>query len=299
MSDIKEELLKIVNKNDVLIDEPMRKHTSFKIGGIADYFVTVRNIETLQKLQKFVKRENIPFFIIGNGSNLLVLDNGIRGIVAKLKFEKIKINKTKVTVSSDISVSKLSRVCADKGLSGIEFLAGIPGTIGGAVKMNAGAYGSEIKDILVKTTCLDENGNIIELSNKEQEFSYRKSIFEHEKYIILETKLSLKQGESSEINARINEMLDDRRRKQPIEYPSAGSTFKRTPNAITAKMIDECGLKCTSVGGATVSEKHAGFIINKGNATAKDTLDLIEYVQKTVYKRFGEKIELEIEVIGE
>lgn len=299
MLDIKEELLKIVNKNDILIDEPMKKHTSFKIGGNADYFVTVRNIETLKKLQKFVKEENIPFFIIGNGSNLLVLDNGIRGIVAKLKFEKIKINKTKVTVSSDIPVSKLSRVCADKGLSGVEFLAGIPGTIGGAVKMNAGAYGSEIKDILVKTTCLDENGNIIEFSNKEQEFSYRKSIFEHEKYIILETKLALKQDEPYEINSRINEMLDDRRKKQPIEFPSAGSTFKRTPNAITAKMIDECGLKCTSVGGATVSEKHAGFIINKGNATAKDTLDLIEYVQKTVYKRFGEKIELEIEVIGE
>lgn len=182
---------------------------------------------------------------------------------------------------------------------GAEFLVGIPGTMGGAIKMNAGAHGSEIKDILVKTICLDENGKIIELSNKEHEFAYRKSIFEENKYIILETELLLKKDNVDNIEARMNEMLEIRKKKQPIEYPSAGSTFKRNPNAITAKLIDEAGLKCFSIGGAAVSEKHAGFIINKGNATAKDILELIKYIKKTVYQKFKEEIKLEIEIIGE
>ena len=182
---------------------------------------------------------------------------------------------------------------------GVEFMVGIPGTIGGAIKMNAGAHGSEIKDVLVKTICLDENGEIIELSNKEQEFSYRKSIFEEKKYIILETELQLREDNVQDIENRMNEMLEIRKEKQPIEYPSAGSTFKRNPNAVTAKLIDEAGLKCFSIGGASVSEKHAGFIINKGDATAQDILDLIKYVKKVVYQKFKEKIELEIEIVGE
>ena len=182
---------------------------------------------------------------------------------------------------------------------GIEFLVGIPGTIGGAIKMNAGAHGSEIKDVLINTTCLDEKGEIIELSNKEQEFSYRKSIFEEKKYIILETELLLKEDNIQDIENRMNEMLEIRKEKQPTEYPSAGSTFKRNPNVVTAKLIDEAGLKCFSIGGASVSEKHAGFIINKGDATAQDILDLIKYVKKVVYQKFKEEIELEIEVVGE
>lgn len=299
MTDVGAELLEFIDKKDILIDEPMAKHTSFKVGGNADYFVTVRSIEILKKLQEFVKKEKMPFFIIGNGSNLLVLDKGIRGIVAKLKFEKIEFSKETVKVSSDFSVSRLARLCCDNGLSGAEFLSGIPGTIGGAIKMNAGAHGSEIKDIVVKTICLDENGKIIELSNKEQEFEYRKSIFEEKKYIILETELLLKSDDIDLINSRMNEMLETRKRKQPIEYPSAGSTFKRKPNVVTAKLIDEAGLKCFSIGGAAVSEKHAGFIINKGNATAKDILELVEYIKKTVYQKFKEEIELEIEIIGE
>ena len=181
---------------------------------------------------------------------------------------------------------------------GAEFLAGIPGTIGGAVKMNAGAHGSEIKDILVKTICLDENGKIIELSNKEHEFAYRKSIFEEKKYIILETELLLKKDNVDNIEARMNEMLEIRKKKQPIEYPSAGSTFKRGEDFITSKLIDEAGLKGLSVGGAEVSTKHAGFIINKKNATAKDVLELVNKVKEEVYKKFNKKIELEIEVIG-
>ncbi len=299
MTDINGELLKIIDKNDILIDEPMTKHTSFKVGGNADFFITIRNIDSLKKLQEFVKKENIPFFVIGNGSNLLVLDKGIRGIVVKLKFDKIEFSKNSVKVSSDIAGSKLARMCCKNGLSGVEFLVGIPGTIGGAVKMNAGAHGSEIKDVLVKTTCLDENGEIIELSNEEQEFGYRKSIFEEKNYIILETELLLKEDDIQNIESKMNDMLEVRKRKQPIEYPSAGSTFKRKPNVVTAKLIDEAGLKCYSIGGASVSEKHAGFIINKGNATAEDILNLIKYIKKVVYQKFKEEIELEIEIIGE
>ena len=299
MTDIQEKLLDIIDKKDILMNEPMKKHTSFKIGGTADYFITIRNVSDLKKVQNFTTKENIPFFIIGNGTNLLVLDKGIRGIVAKLSFEKIEINKNKIIVSSDISVSKLAKVCAEQNLSGIEFLAGIPGTIGGAVKMNAGAYGSEIKDVVQYTKCLDGNGNIVELSNEEQEFEYRKSVFSKNNYIILETELILKMDSFDNINTKMNEMLDNRRKKQPLEYPSAGSTFKRNKNVVTAKLIDECGLKCFSIGGASVSEKHAGFIINKGNATAADVLELIEYIKKVVYQKFKEEIELEIEVIGE
>ena len=299
MVDIQDELLEIIDKKDILINEPMKKHTSFKIGGKADYFITIRSISELKKIQKIAIKKDIPFIVIGNGTNLLVLDKGIRGIVAKLNFNKIEIEKNTVIVSSDISVSKLAKVCAEKKLSGIEFLAGIPGTVGGAVKMNAGAYGSEMKDVIKYTKCMDQNGNIIELSNELQEFEYRKSIFSKNKYIILETELNLKNDSFDNINSKMNEMLDDRRKKQPLEYPSAGSTFKRNENIITAKLIDECGLKCFSIGGASVSEKHAGFIINKGNATAKDVLDLAEYIKKVVYQRFKEEIELEIEVIGE
>lgn len=299
MADINLKLLEILDKKDILINEQMSKHTSFKIGGPADYFVTIRNIECLKKIQKLAREENIPFFIIGNGSNLLVLDKGIRGIVAKLCFNKLKFEKNTVRVSADVSVSKLSRMCCKNGLSGAEFLVGIPGTVGGAIKMNAGAHGSEMKDILVKTICLNEDGKIIELTNKEHEFEYRKSIFEEKKYIILETELLLHQDEEEKIEARMNEMLEIRKKKQPIEYPSAGSTFKRKPNVVTAKLIDEAGLKCFSIGGASVSEKHAGFIINKGNATAQDILELIKYIKKTVYQKFKEKIELEIEIIGE
>ena len=165
--------------------------------------------------------------------------------------------------------------------------------------MNAGAHGSEMKDILVKTTCLSEDGKIIELSNKEHEFSYRKSIFEEKKYIILESELLLRNDDVEAIEARMNEMLEIRKRKQPIEYPSAGSTFKRNPNAVTAKLIDEAGLKCFSIGGAAVSEKHAGFVINKGNATAQDILELTKYIKKIVYQKFKEEIELEVEIVGE
>lgn len=277
----------------------MNKHTSFRIGGPADYYVTINNLKELQDVRNLAQKENIPFLVVGNGSNLLVLDKGIRGIVARLNFNKIEIIENDVIVSADVSVSKLSQLLAKNELSGTEFLSGIPGTIGGAIRMNAGAYGSEIKDILISTTCLDKYGNICELSNEEQRFEYRKSIFKDNNYIILETKLHLKNDATENINTRMQEMMKNRREKQPVEYPSAGSTFKRKDNIITAKLIDECGLKGFEIGGAKISDKHAGFIINKGNATAKDILELADYVKKVVYQRFNEEIELEVLVVGE
>lgn len=279
----------------------MKKHTSFKIGGPADFFITIDNIEKLKSVQNLAQKENIPFLILGNGSNVLVLDKGIRGIVAKLKFDKIKIleKERKVIVSADFPVSKLSRKCAKRELSGIEFLCGIPGTIGGAVRMNAGAYGSEIKDVLLKTKYLDETGKIKEFTNKEQNFGYRTSIFKDKKYVILEVELQLTKSTEKEITEKMDEMMKSRIEKQPIEYPSAGSTFKRKENMITAKLIDECNLKGISIGDAAISEKHAGFVINKGNATANDVLKLVQLIKNEVYQRFNQEIELEVLVIGE
>ena len=305
----KEEICNYIKNNlkisDVKIDEPMNKHTSFKIGGNADVFVIANNKEEIKKVLKFSKENNIDIFILGNGSNLLVKDNGIRGIVLKINLKEINIDinggaSALVTVGAGVQLGALSQILLKNNIAGFEFASGIPGTIGGAIKMNAGAYGGEFKDIVVKTKCIDCKGNEIELSNKEQTFSYRHSIFSEEKYIILESTLSLKvEQDNAEIQRKMAEYLNSRKEKQPINYPSAGSTFKRGEDYITAKLIDECGLKGYSVGGAQVSEKHAGFVINKDNATAKDVIELIEYVRKTVLKKFKKDIKLEIEIVGE
>lgn len=287
----------------IIFDEPMKKHTSFKIGGTADLFLKVNSIEELQKAIKYAKEKNIPIFFFGNGSNLLVTDKGIRGLVVKIDIDNIEIeNKDdgyEIKVGAGYKMMALAQYFLTHELTGFEELSGIPGTIGGAVYMNAGAYGKEMKDIVISTKCMDLEGNIYELSNEEQEFSYRKSIFSENKYIILETTLKLQEGKKIEIQEKMSELLTKRKEKQPIEYPSAGSSFKRQDNIITAKLIDECGLKGYSIGGAKVSEKHAGFIINYNNATAKDVLDLIKYIKEKVYEKYGVKIEEEIKVIGE
>lgn len=289
----------ILEKSDIKVNEPMSKHTSFKVGGNADYFVKAQTVEQVINVKKYAEENNIPLYVIGNGSNILVTDKGIRGIVLKIDLQKIEINEEEVTVGAGVKVMALAQKLLGEELTGFEELSGIPGTIGGAIRMNAGAYGKEIKDICIQTTCLDENNNIKILKNNEQDFSYRHSIFEDKKYIILETKLKLEKGKKEEIKGKMEELLAERKEKQPWEYPSAGSTFKRKEGVITAKLIDECGLKGYSIGGAEVSKKHAGFVINKGNATAKDILDLIEYIKKNVYEKFNIEIEEEIEIIGE
>ena len=287
----------------IVFDEPMKKHTSFKIGGNADFFVKVKTIEELQQAIDYAKEKNLPIYFIGNGSNLLVTDKGIRGLVVKIDIDNIKVEKkdtcAEVTVGAGYKMMQMAQMLLKNELTGFEELSGIPGTVGGAVFMNAGAYGKEMKDIVISTKCMDIDGNVFTLSNKEQEFNYRKSIFSKEKYIILETTLKLDYGNKNNIQEKMQNLLEQRKQKQPLDYPSAGSTFKRKEGIITAKLIDDCGLKGYSIGGAKVSEKHAGFIVNYNNATAKDVLDLIEYIKEKVNKEYGIKIEEEIKVIGE
>ena len=287
----------------IIFDEPMKKHTSFKIGGTAEQFVKVTNEEELKEAIKYAKGKNLKITIIGNGSNLLVLDKGIRGLVIKIDIQKLEIEKkekyAEITVGSGYKTMALGIKLMNEGISGFEELSGIPGTIGGAIFMNAGAYGKEIKDINISTICMDYDGKIFELPNKEQEFEYRSSIFNKKDYIILETKLKLEYGKKEEIKKKMDEYLSSRKEKQPIEYPSAGSTFKRQEGVITAKLIDECGLKGYQMGGAKVSEKHAGFVINYDNATAKDVINLIKYIKEKVNEKYGIKIKEEIRIVGE
>ena len=296
---IKDVLTKEISEENIFIDEPMKTHTSFKIGGVADIFVKVKSVQELQYIIEVAKKENILVTIIGNGSNLLVKDNGIRGIVIMLNMDKIEIEDTIVTVEAGVKLGFLAQKLLKEELTGFEFAAGIPGSIGGAVRMNAGAYGGEMKDIIVETKCHTPSGEIVTLSNEEQKFSYRHSIFMENRYIVLETKIKLQKGNKDEIKAKMDDYAQQRKEKQPISLPSAGSTFKRGTDFVTAKVIDECGLKGFSIGDAQVSTKHAGFVVNNGNATAEDVLRLIEHVQKVVLEKKGKKIELEIEVLGE
>ena len=295
---ILEEIQKIVSKDKIFTNEPMSKHTSFKIGGPAEIFVKINNVEELKLIIKISKQAEVPITVVGNGSNLLVSDDGIRGIVLKIEFDKIEIEESgKLKVGSGVKLAFLAQKCLKEKLKGFEFASGIPGTIGGAMRMNAGAHGSEMKDIVKKITCMTRDGKIQVISNEEAKFEYRNSIFSQNDYIILEAEIQLRKGNPEEIRSKMDEYATYRKEKQPIEYPSAGSTFKRGNDFITAKLIDECGLKGYQIGGAQVSEKHAGFIINKGNATAEDVKQLMKYVEEQVYNKFGKKIEAEIEII--
>ena len=286
-----------ISKENIFLDEPMSKHTSFKTGGNADVFVKAYSIDEIKSILKISKENNIPLFVLGNGTNILVKDEGFRGIILQIKLENIETNGTEVIVGTGVKNGVLAKKLVDSSLAGFEFASGIPGTIGGAIKMNAGAYGGEMKDIVSEVTYIDFKGNVHTIENSECDFGYRYSRFFYEKAIILETKLKLEKGSKEEIKEKISEFSKQRKEKQPLEYPNAGSTFKRGEGFITAKLIDECGLKGYTIGGAQVSEKHAGFIINKGNSTSKDIIDLIEYVQMKVKEKTGKEIKLEIEII--
>ena len=298
---ILEEIKKIIPKERIHINEPMSKHTSFKIGGNAKILVNIVSVFELQEILKILKKENIRIIIIGNGSNILVSDKGIDGIVLKIEIKKFEIQKIdskyRITLGAGCKLGEISYKLADKNISGFEFASGIPGTIGGAIRMNAGAYGSEMKDIVNSITYIDRDGQISKINNKEAKFEYRNSIFSKKDYIIIETEIELESGKKEEIIEKIKEYQKNRKEKQPIEYPSAGSVFKRGDGFITAKLIDECGLKGYQIGDAQISEKHAGFIINKGNAKAKDVEDLIKYIKKQVLEKFEVEIETEIEII--
>lgn len=303
MEGIEKELQNFLNRADILKNEPMAKHTSFKIGGNAEYFIKVKSIQNLKKILILANIKNIPITIVGNGTNLLVREGGIKGFVLKLDFNEFKIkrnaNEILITVEAGMSLAALSAIALKEEIEGLEFLSGIPGTIGGAVRMNAGAYGTEMKDIVLKTKVMTYDGKVKNLTLEEQNFSYRNSVFANNEFIILETTLKLKKGNKEEIEAKMKEYALSRKNSQPLEYPNAGSTFKRVEGKITAKLIDECGLKGFNVGDAEISRKHAGFVVNKGNATAEDVLNLSKIVQQKVKEKFDVNIELEILVLGE
>ena len=296
------DLAKIISKENIKINEPMSKHTTFKTGGNADFYVILDKENQVIELVKYSKENNLKLYIIGNGSNLLISDEGVRGIVAKVTFDDVLFEEEKeeiiVTVGAGCKIMALAQLLKKNEITGFEELSGFPGTIGGANYMNAGAYGREMKDVIIETKAYNkETGEIEVLKNEDQKLEYRSSIFKNKKYVILETTLRLQKGKAEEIEKKLNDYLLQRKEKQPLEYPSAGSTFKRGEGFITAKLIDECGLKGYKIGGAQISEKHAGFIINKDNATTKDILDLIEYTKKKVFEKFGVQIEEEIEII--
>ena len=300
--EILKNLSKIISEERIKQNEPMKNHTSFKIGGPAEFYIKIKSIEELQKILKFAKKENIKITIVGNGSNILVSDKGIDGIVIRTNLKEIKIkdieqNKVEIIVDDATPIGFLAQKLLKEEITGFEEISGIPGTIGGAILMNAGAHEKEIKDIVTEVTAIDYEGKIHKFTNKESEFTYRYSKFSEGNYIILQAKMVLEKGNAKDIKTKMDEYAQYRKEKQPIEYPSAGSTFKRGTDFITAKLIDEAGLKGYSVGGAKISEKHAGFIINTGNATAQDVLDLAKYVTDKVYEKFGKKIEFEIKIL--
>ena len=294
-------LLNILNKEDILIDEPMSKHISFRVGGPADILVKPSSEDQIKDILTFAKKENIPYLIIGNGSNLLVRDGGIRGIVIKIaeNFNDFSIEGTTVTAQSGAMLSFMGKSIMRNNLTGFEFAAGIPGTLGGAIAMNAGAYGGEMKDIVKSVRLIDSQGNIVELSNEEMQFAYRKSILSKEEYIVLSAVMELKEGNYEEIRDIMKDLTNKRVTKQPLNLPSAGSTFKRPEGYFAAKLIEDCVLKGLTLRGAQVSDKHCGFVVNLGGAQAKDILDLIYVVKSTVYSKFGVMLEEEVKILGE
>lgn len=298
------ELTRILKGNGVQKNEPLSRHTTFRIGGPADYFAVPSCTKELKDLLLFCKQENVPYMILGNGSNLLVSDLGFRGVVIHSEFKTVpKLQEKKegifLSAEADLSLSKISSFAVEKGLSGLEFAAGIPGSFGGGIVMNAGAYGSEIKDSLVSVDVLDEDGQEKTLQKQQLKYGYRTSIFQSVKDVVLRAVLLLKQGEKEQIKAKIRQYSEARKEKQPLEYPSAGSTFKRPEGNYAGKLIMEAGLSGASVGGAKVSKKHCGFIINTGDATSKDVIDLIRLVRKKVKEQSGILLEPEIKFIGE
>lgn len=304
MTDLYKELQKVIDRKQILRDEKMSKHTSFKIGGPADFFIDIQNVKELKFVLELANKNNIPLTVVGNGTNLLVSDKGIRGIVIKISISDFKVvrkkDKAEITISSGYSVGKLAQLALKEELTGLEFLAGIPGSIGGAIRMNAGAYGSQMQDIVISTRYMERDGKIKKLNLDEHKFSYRNSIFaEMQDVIILETVIEAKYGNAKDIKFKMDEYMKSRIEKQPLDLPNAGSTFKRNGDIITAKLIDECGLKGYRIGDAAVSEKHAGFVVNVGNATAKEVLELTNYIKDTVKKKKNIDIELEILKIGE
>ena len=296
------DLINLLESNSIEYksNEPMKAHTSFKIGGPADILVTVRSLDGLRLVVSKCVEQGIRWMILGRGSNLLVSDDGIEGAVIALdgEFKEYEVSGDTISCGAALSLTRLCSVAADNSLSGLEFAYGIPGSVGGAVYMNAGAYGGETKDVVTEVTYLTPDGEIGVMLNKDIHFSYRCSIFKDNGSIILKAKYKLQLDDRFAIQARMDDYMNRRRTKQPLELPSAGSVFKRPEGAFAGGLIEQCGLKGRTVGGAQVSEKHAGFIVNIGGATAQDVLDLVKLIQDTVLRETGFVLECEIIKIG-
>lgn len=298
---ILKELSLILNEKNIFINEMMSKHTTFRIGGPADFFVVPECVDEVCKIIKLCKEQRIPYYIIGNGSNLLVGDKGYRGIVIQIykNMGAIKIEGNRIYAQAGSLLSKIAATACAAELTGFEFAAGIPGTLGGAVMMNAGAYGGEMKQVLESATVLTEDGTVKTLSVAELELGYRTSIIAKKKYIVLEATICLENGNEKEIRDYMNELKEKRITKQPLEYPSAGSTFKRPDGYFAGKLIEDAGLRGFRVGGAQVSEKHCGFVVNNKGATAEEVVELMKQVSDKVEEMAGVRLEPEVKLIGE
>ena len=300
-NDVYAALGQIISKQDILENELMSRHTTFRTGGPASLFLRPRTTEEIKGVLKLLKRAEVDFFILGNGSNLLVSDKGFDGVIISLaNFADINIeDETKVVAQAGAMNSSIAMLARDNSLTGFEFAAGIPGTIGGAMIMNAGAYGGEMKDITSKVTVLSSDGEVIKLDNQAMKFGYRTSAIKGKNFVVLSAVLDLQKGDNGEIAGKMQELALKRKEKQPLEYPSAGSTFKRPEGYFAGKLIEDAGLRGFTVGGAAVSEKHCGFVINKGNATSADIYELIRRVQDKVYEDFSVKLEPEVIMLGD
>lgn len=298
MKELKQELVDFVGTDAVKTEEPMKNHTTFRIGGPARYFVTPKTTKELADVITLCRSTEVPFLVMGNGSNLLVTDKGWRGAVISTEHLKnASVSHTSIWAEAGITLARLARLAQDASLTGMEFAAGIPGTLGGALVMNAGAYGGEMKDILLWADVLAPDGSIHRKTVSQLELGYRTSLIQQEGYVVLAAQLSLKEGDQTAIKRKMDDLACQRKAKQPLEYPSAGSTFKRPPGYFAGKLIDDAGLRGFQLGGAAISEKHCGFVINKAQATAEDVLNLCSEVKRRVKERTGVELELEIKIL--
>ena len=294
-----EALKEIVPAEKILFQEPMKLHTTFRIGGPADCLIYLENEDQLCRIQKYLRLVDVPYTVIGNGSNLLVDDGGYRGIVLVIGkyMSRIEVKDTCLEAEAGVLMSQVAKTAKENGLTGLEFAAGIPGTVGGGAVMNAGAYGGEMSQVVTTVTVVNRNGEIMELDNSTMEYGYRTSVIQNQPFVVTKVTFRLQPGDPQEIAAKMEELAIRRREKQPLEYPSAGSTFKRPEGHFAGQLIMEAGLRGYSVGGAKVSDKHCGFIINTGNATAEDVKDVIWEVQRRVKERFHVDLEPEIKFL--
>ena len=300
-TDFLEHITAFMDQEDIKLEELMKYHTSFRVGGPAKIFLEVRSEEILKKIILALKERELPYFVLGNGSNLLVSDNGYDGVIVYLgkEFSEINTAGNKIIAGAAALLGKVARTARDHGLTGLEFAAGIPGSLGGGVVMNAGAYGGELSQVISSVRAMNVLGEIVILSGEELRMGYRTSIFKEETYVILEATLNLQEGNIEEIQKKMEEYTKARKEKQPLEYPSAGSTFKRPQGHFAGKLIMDAGLRGFSVGDAQVSEKHCGFVINKGNATATEIKTLMKEVSRIVNEKYNVELEPEVILLGE